>query len=710
MVSRLRSLLRQVELKDPGLADDLAQEVKALESRRAFGLNFERHVPETVELPGRPIRRGDKVRFLPEKRSPVSDVDRRLWRVSAIRHTTCGRIAELVRKEGPKSPQESATHGCEDLVVVAEFRDPIFPGLKSTGKLERGGEKPFHTVINAENYHALQALLYTHEGQLDAIYIDPPYNTGAKDWTYNNDYVDAEDSYRHSKWLAMMERRLKLAKRLLKPEESVLIVTIDEKEYLRLGLLIEQVFPEAAVEMITTVVNPRGRHRPGRFARSDEYIFIAMLGSAAVGQEVDQDFGGGARVPWRTLRRSDATSARGTVKGGSAQFYPIYVNAEGRITEIGDALPHNTPRDAAPQREGCTAVFPIRDSGLEMNWGLVAPALRELHKNGYVRVGRYRPEKPQKWEISYLTSGKVEDIETGRAVITGYESDGSVVAEYVTDKLKTPTSTWTRPSHNAETGGTLLLGQLLPNRKFPFPKSLYAVEDVLRLFVAGKPEAIILDFFSGSGTTCHATMRLNKQDNGNRQCISVTNNEVSVGWQNALRAEGLRPGDPEWEKWGICNHITKPRIRSAITGKTPEGEPIRGEYKFTDEFPMAEGLEENVEFFTMTYESPRPIAHNRSFEAIAPLLWLRAGAVGRRIEEVAAGFAVADVYGVLFSLDAADGFLAEVADSDSVRMAFIITDDDRGFAAICRDLPERVEAVRLYASYLTNFVINVGRD
>ena len=116
----------------------------------------------------------------------------------------------------------------DDLVVVAEFRDPIYPGLRSTGRVERGGDKPFHTVINAENYHALQTLLYTHQGKVDCIYIDPPYNTGAKDWKYNNDYVDGEDLYRHSKWLAFMERRLLLAKHLLNPDDSVLIVTIGD--------------------------------------------------------------------------------------------------------------------------------------------------------------------------------------------------------------------------------------------------------------------------------------------------------------------------------------------------------------------------------------------------------------------------------------------------------------------------------------------------
>jgi adenine-specific DNA-methyltransferase len=115
----------------------------------------------------------------------------------------------------------------DDLVVVAEFRDTIYPGLVSTGSVQLGGDKPFHTVINGENYHVLKALTYRHRGNVDAIYIDPPYNSGARDWKYNNDYVEGDDLYRHSKWLAMMERRLRLAQGSLNPADSVLIITID---------------------------------------------------------------------------------------------------------------------------------------------------------------------------------------------------------------------------------------------------------------------------------------------------------------------------------------------------------------------------------------------------------------------------------------------------------------------------------------------------
>jgi adenine-specific DNA-methyltransferase len=130
-VSRLSNLLRQVEATDSQLAADLRREVEALSERRAFGLNFERHIPETVELPGRAIRKGDKVRFLPERGEPVSSVDRRLWRVARIRRTDDGRVAELVRKDDGEAAPETASRPCDDLVVVAEFRDPIYPGLVS---------------------------------------------------------------------------------------------------------------------------------------------------------------------------------------------------------------------------------------------------------------------------------------------------------------------------------------------------------------------------------------------------------------------------------------------------------------------------------------------------------------------------------------------------------------------------------------------------
>src|SRR5690606_17159941 len=272
-----------------------------------------------------------------------------------------------------------------------------------------------------------------------------------------------------------------------------------------------------------------------------------------------------------------------------------------------------------------------------------------------------------------------------------------------------PTTSWNYSSHNPQTHGTKLLSSFLPDRSFPFPKSLYAVEDALRYFVQNKPNAIILDFFAGSGTTTHAAARLNRQDGGRRQAICITNNEVSASEHASLRKQGYRPGDPQWEKFGICEYITVPRITAAVTGRTPDGEPISGNYRFVDESPMAEGFAENVEFFKLTYEAPLRVASSREFTKIAPLLWLRAGARGRRIDDISNGWDVADVYGVLADLDQSEVFLTTLAENDEVGMAFIVTDEDRLFEALVAELPDHVEPVRLYEAYLRNFEIETSR-
>lgn len=723
-MSRLTDLIARAKARDSALGDELEREFKALASRRAFGLNFERHRPESVELPGRPVRRGDKVRILPPRGS-VQRADQRLWRVKRIDSKGKARMArvELIDAEAP----ETVDVAVADLVVVAEFRDYIYPGLVSTGRVERGGDKPFHTVINGENFHVLEALTYTHRGKIDAIYIDPPYNTGASDWKYNNNYVEKDDLYRHSKWLAMMERRLSVAKVLLNPDDSVLIATIDEKEYLRLGLLLEQVFPEARIRMISTQINPKGVGVSEGFKRVDEYIFIARFGSQDVtpssspllgsrpidSAEKDEDGEedeGTQKIglDWQTARRRDLQSVRRTRPG---QFYPIYVNeTSGLIEEVGKPIPHEQDRLDVETRPGCVAVFPVRDDGTEMNWGVTGPTFIARWKKGFARAGKAQPGKPQPYIIQYLKSGPIADIEEGRAVVEGYNPDGSVIAYYDQPGAKAPPTQWNLRSHNAEHYGTKTVRALLSGRKFPFPKSLYAVEDVLRLFVLAKPQATILDFFSGSGTTAHAVMRLNRQDGGRRQCISVTNNEVAADEQAELRAAGLRAGDPEWEKLGICDYITKPRIAAAITGKTPEGADIKGDYKFTDKFPMAEGFKENAEFFTLTYEAPVAVSHNLAFQRIAPLLWMRAGSEGRRIDDLpAAGWDVADTYGLLVDLDRAAAFCDAAAARPTLRIAYVVTDDDRRFQAVARALPDSVEPVRLYESYLSNFRFSMGR-
>ncbi|WP_231580524.1 DNA methyltransferase [Corynebacterium kalinowskii] len=701
----------------PQLGQDLKKEIAHLADRRNFGLVFERHQPESVELPSLKVRVGSKVHILSPRGSVTPLADKRLWQVVSI-DSGVAELGEVLPNGRDWSTEllgrepETRSEAIDDLVAVAEFRDPIFPGLVETGRVENGSvSDPYHAVINAENFHALQMLTFSHRHAIDAVYIDPPYNTGAKDWKYNNDYVEAEDQYRHSKWLSMMEKRLLLAKELLNPEDSVLICSIDEKEFLRLGLLLEQLFSGARIQMVSTVINPAGAGRAADFSRTDEYLYFVQLGNSKLlpmEREVEN-----VPVVWDTLRRSSLAGARGKKGKGACgpnQFYPIYVNDDsGNIACIGEPLPEDMDISNAPQVEGCTAVFPIRPDGTEMNWGITPDVARVRLAEGHLRAGKRKPKEPQRYVISYLTGGIVRDLAIGKAIISGRAENGSVIAYYPTGKDKMPTTHWNFKSHDAQRYGTEIVKETLPRRSFPYPKSLYAVEDALRFFIKSKPNATVLDFFSGSGTTAHAVMRLNKQDGGRRRTIMITNNEVSADEQEKLRALGYRPGDPEWEECGICDYVTKPRVTAAITGRTPDGDPIKGDYKFTDEFPMSEGFEANAVYYTMTYEQPTMVHYGEAFERIAPLLWLKSGQTGPVISQVSdAGWAIADTYGIVFDTDTAKQLIDALAGTPVAKLVYIVTDDTQAFERISRDLPSGVQSVRLYESYLSNFEINTA--
>jgi adenine-specific DNA-methyltransferase len=702
-MSRLTDLIAQAKAKDPQMGADLEREFKAISSRRSFGLNFEKHRPETVELPNRQVRKGDKVRMIPPRGETIKG-DPRLWLVKSIRNESDKWIADLIELNASKPELNDVL--LEDLVVVVEFRDKIYPGLVSTGKIERGGEKPYHSVINGENFHALKALTFTHRGKVDAIYIDPPYNTGAKDWKYNNDYVEGEDLYRHSKWLAFIERRLRITRELLNPENSVLIVTIDEKEYLRLGLLLEQTFPEANIQMISSVINPKGSSRSGRFSRVDEYIYFVFFGASIIhpwhSDMLRVEKSESRKVRWAGMIRNGEGSRRERIP---SMFFPIYIDkSTGVYHSIGPSPELNTKVEDVTSPTGTIALWPIDKAGQELMWRLGKDSFEEYLKIGHVKFGRRNPDTGER-PVYYLQKGIREMLLKGEVIATGNDSEGALILEFADSMgTKSPTTSWNMLSHSASEYGAGVLKQLLPNRRFPYPKSVYAVEDCLRFVLKDKPDAIVLDFFAGSGTTAHALFRLNKQDNGKRQSISITNNEVAATEQKSLARNHLRAGDLDWELNGICEYITKPRIRAAITGKTPDGEQVSGVYKFTDEFPIADGFEENTEFFTLTYESTLAVNHNLAFERIAPLLWLRAGSVAKRVNQIPAnGWEVVETYGVLVDLDKSSEFIQSIRDSVRCKIAFVVTNDDRRFQAVARSLPDTIEPVRLYESYLNNF-------
>lgn len=691
-MANIHETISEVAKLNPELARQLQKYVKD----HSYGLVFENNLPEAVRLYKKTVCQGDVVNILPPRGQFDTEENSVPWVVKAVKDGVATIVHEDVTKDVP----------VEDVVVTVSYRDVIYPGLREIDRIERGNpEDPYHMVINAENYHALEALTYAYAGKVDCIYIDPPYNKpNSKDWKYNCNYVGSDDQYRHSKWLAFMERRLKLAKQLLNPDNSVLIITIDEIEYARLSLLLEQLFPTGKIQMVSSVINPAGAGRQAEFARTDEYIFFVRFGEAAIlpeSREVEN-----VPVIWDTLRRSSLANARGKHGKGACgpnQFYPIYVNVStGRIEEIGEPVFEGIDRFTAPQRDGCVAVFPVRPDGTEMNWGIKPEEAKERLKAGYLRAGKYSPKAPQQFVISYVTGGNIRDIESGVAVIDGYEADGSVRAYYPNGRDKMPTTNWNRATHDAQRYGTNVLKPIIGER-FTYPKSLYAVQDCLRFCIGDKKEALVIDFFAGSGTTLHAVNLLNAEDGGHRRCICVTNNEVSDSEEKKFTEAGLRPSDNDWEKYGIANYVTWPRTKCTIEGVNVKGEPLAGNYIGSD-IPMADGFKANAIFCELTYESAWPIRLDNAFAAIAPILWMQAGCRGPIIRRIGKSYLTTDYYGVLFDYNQASKFCDKVKSTPSIKTVFVVTDDQRRYSNMCRRLPG-VEVHRLYETYLRTFKI-----
>lgn len=692
----LQDLIKQID--DETLRQRIMTEVGKLTKQKKFGLVFEEHLPECTPLYGVEIRKNSKVAL---KNGQVSDI----YIVRAIDGDKA--VCEH------KTDHVQAEFVLDELVAIAEFGEPIYPYLQPIDTVCNAPDSDlWHTLIEADNYHALQLLEYLYAGKVDCIYIDPPYNTGARDWKYNNDYVDSSDAYRHSKWLSFMEKRLKLAKKLLNPKDSVLIVTIDEKEYLHLGCLLEEMFSEANIQMISSRINATGIIRQNEFTRVDEYIFFVMIGSSApqtdsiVSNEVKP-------VLWHGLWRRDIESRRGTKKGGVAQFYPIYVNDETcKIEKIGLPLQPDVDRHSVENIPGCTAVFPMRPDGTEMNWGLIGPVLEDRISKGYVRVKK-RKGKNKGYTIEYLTSGYITDIETGKAHIDGYADDGSIIASYDagTAKVQLPTQ-WNEKSHYSKENGTGLLRNILCAKIFSFPKSIYAEHDCIQYFVANKPNALIIDFFAGSGTTLHAVNLLNAEDGGHRRCIMVTNNEVSDAEAKALTKQGIKPGDEEWEKLGIARYVTWPRTVCSIEGHDVNGKPLKGNY-LGSEIPMADGFKANAAYFKLGFLDKASVRIGRQFREMLPTLWMKAGCFGpcpalayQKVPEYMV--LPENRMAILNDNSCFARFAEEVGNAPMIETVYLVTDSDADYRSMSRELNVK-QTYQLYRDYLDNFRINSRR-
>ena len=355
-MAALNELIQKIE--NPELRAQIQAAADKLTKQKKFGLVFEEHLPECTPLYDIPVKKGSKVSLRNGKANET-------YTVLKIENSMATCL--------PKNSKEATQFEVSNLVTTAELGDPIYPCLQPLGEICNAPDSDlWHTLIEADNYHALQLLEYLYAGKVDCIYIDPPYNTGARDWKYNNDYVDGSDAYRHSKWLSFMQKRLKIAKKLLNPRDSVLIVTIDEKEYLHLGCLLEEMFPEASIQMVSSVINSKGIARD-EFFRVNEYLFIVRFGECvATALPLPDEWRGNIKtsttkeVRWGSLMRSGSGSSRSDSPGC---FYPIFISADKKhFCGAGDVVPIGVDRNTVVAHEGQIALFPINDDGTEGRW------------------------------------------------------------------------------------------------------------------------------------------------------------------------------------------------------------------------------------------------------------------------------------------------------------------------------------------------------
>jgi len=408
----------------------------------------------------------------------------------------------------------------EDVVELTKAKIPVLREVVNN-RINLGCFTKNNLMIEGDNYLSLSVLNYTHKNRINLIYIDPPYNTGSKDWKYNNDYVDAEDSYRHSKWLSFMRHRLNLCRNLL-TDNGFIVCAIDHNELFTLGVLMDKIFGEQnRIGIVTVLHNPKGRNFTKWFSANSEYMLIyakdvskSSFSSIAIDEEVSQTFEF-TETDGRKYRLEDFMRSRTeTLRENKPKFwYPIYVSNDLKdITII--------------KKKNYIEVFPIAANGKEATWINLPETFSDKNiKNNFV---------------AKRVDGKI----------------GIYRKYYEQQILK---NVWTDKKYQSEFHGTNLLKDILGDKVFDYPKSLYTVLDVVRIMT--DKNSIVLDFFAGSGTTGHAVLKANEIDGGNRKFIVCTNNE-----NNNQTGTG-----------GIAESVCYPRIKSVINGyKNKKAEDVSG--------------------------------------------------------------------------------------------------------------------------------------
>jgi adenine-specific DNA-methyltransferase len=443
-----------------------------------------------------------------------------------------------------------------------------------------------------------------------------------------------------------MKKRLLIAKRLLK-ETGILIITIDDNELSHLDCILMSMFPEYDRFIVTIEHSKRGR-RGKNMAKSNEYgLFLVRHGLDIICQETAIGLGGEVR----NLRRTGSGSLR---TQRHKKFYPIYIDTNKQcVVEIGEYLPldqepsYDVPNDVKKRfpDSSLSVIWPFDEDGVQKNWHYAAPRAKDELKLGKLSVR----EQKYGWQVYYQ------------------------LRERNSKKYKT---VWTGSHLDASTHGTELLTKILNRgQAFDFPKSLYAVLQCLYASVKDNPSALIVDFFAGSGTTLHAVNLLNAEDNGKRRCILVTNNEVSEAEAQLLTERGYQPGDPEWEKHGICRSVTWPRTEYSILGKRADGTVLSGEY-FTNQTTTKEV---NRSFYQLGFvENPASLTPAAKKQIVA---LIGKDKLPQSLVKADSCFIVSEKHtaSVLFDPDAADEWLNVLEDQEHITDFYIVAKDSRTY-------------------------------
>ena len=600
-------------------------------------------------------------------------------------------------------------------MTVAKFGDPIYPCLKQQASVCNAPESDlWHTLIEADNYHALQLLEYLYAGKVDCIYIDPPYNTGAGEWKYNDKYVDSSDCWAHSKWLAMIKKRLLKTKKLLN-DTGVIIISIGYQELHHLVILCKELFPAMQVVSVTVQVSS-GKPAHG-FNYQQEYLVFVTPPNFSPNP---MSFAGGKEnKPYHAM-----TLATFTQTQRPNQVYPIFIEkSTGQIIGCGDSIQERVHKgkysgkiedfvyDYTEAPEGSVAVWPISKKGDQCVWRLIPSRIRKDIALGYIKVS---PQKkgacPNEFSIQYLSDGIIQKIHDGEIAIQGRESvNNTIILGDVLSKGADIPTIWTDNVFYTQKG-TSQIQAIFGGKEFPYPKPLNLILEIVR--ACTNNDSLIVDFFAGSGTTLHAVNLLNAEDGGHRRCIMVTNNEVSVDEAKSLTEQGYHPGDAEWEKLGIARYVNWPRTVCSIEGHDVNGNPLKGTYIGSDR-PMAEGFKANAVFFKLSFLDKNAVALGRQFKELLPMLWMKAGAYGVCPKLTGALPKMLSLpenrFAVLLTENAFPELEAELTAHPEIETVYIVTDYEASYRAMAKGLKVKA-AYQLYRDYLDNFRINTERN